>query len=142
MNMISAYTRTHCRYRVGNGFNIIAAHTDSPCLKLKPRSATIKSGHQMVNVQTYGSGLWHTWFDRDLTLAGRVILKATDGSFKHKLVKLTRPLIRVPTLAIHLNRLVLMLILLLLYLVFFFERSGFPALIYNKKRDIRDIMVF
>ncbi|CAL4971952.1 unnamed protein product [Urochloa decumbens] len=90
--------------KVGNGFNIIAAHTDSPCLKLKPRSATFKSGHQMVNVQTYGSGLWHTWFDRDLTLAGRVILKAADGSFKHKLVKLTRPLIRVPTLAIHLNR--------------------------------------
>jgi len=96
---------THrCRYRLGNGFNIIAAHTDSPCLKLKPRSATFKSGHQMVNVQTYGSGLWHTWFDRDLTLAGRVILKAADGSFKHKLVKITRPLIRVPTLAIHLNR--------------------------------------
>lgn len=120
MNVISAHstlTCNRCRYRVGNGFNIIAAHTDSPCLKLKPRSATIKSGHQMVNVQTYGSGLWHTWFDRDLTLAGRVILKATDGSFKHKLVKLTRPLIRVPTLAIHLNRLFLMLILLLLYLV-------------------------
>jgi hypothetical protein len=108
MNMISAHIDRHvtdCRYRVGNGFNIIAAHTDSPCLKLKPRSATIKSGHQMVNVQTYGSGLWHTWFDRDLTLAGRLILKATDGSFKHELVKLTRPLIRVPTLAIHLNRL-------------------------------------
>ncbi|TVU37007.1 hypothetical protein EJB05_18970, partial [Eragrostis curvula] len=76
------------KYRVGNGFNIIAAHTDSPCLKLKPRSASFKSGHQMVNVQTYGGGLWHTWFDRDLTLAGRVILKASDGSFKHKLVKI------------------------------------------------------
>uniref|UniRef100_A0ACD6ASB8 Uncharacterized protein n=1 Tax=Avena sativa TaxID=4498 RepID=A0ACD6ASB8_AVESA len=92
------------KYRVGNGFNIIAAHTDSPCLKLKPRSASFKSGHQMINVQTYGGGLWHTWFDRDLTLAGRVILKAADGSFVHKLVKASRPLIRVPTLAIHLDR--------------------------------------
>ncbi|XP_047079389.1 uncharacterized protein LOC124689981 [Lolium rigidum] len=78
------------KYRVGNGFNIIAAHTDSPCLKLKPRSASFKSGHQMINVQTYGGGLWHTWFDRDLTLAGRVILRAADGSFAHKLVKEVR----------------------------------------------------
>jgi aspartyl aminopeptidase len=107
-----------CRYRVGNGFNIIAAHTDSPCLKLKPRSASFKSGHQMINVQTYGGGLWHTWFDRDLTLAGRVILKAADGSFAHKLVKVSRPLIRVPTLAIHLDRLFLMPSFAPLYLTF------------------------
>ncbi|OAY77622.1 probable aspartyl aminopeptidase isoform X1 [Ananas comosus] len=92
------------RYRVGGGFNVIAAHTDSPCLKLKPRSASTKSGYLMVNVQTYGGGLWHTWFDRDLSLAGRVILKAGDGSFMHKLVKVRRPLLRVPTLAIHLDR--------------------------------------
>ncbi|KAE8038788.1 hypothetical protein FH972_011262 [Carpinus fangiana] len=92
------------KYAVGNGFHVIAAHTDSPCLKLKPKSASSKSGYQMVNVQTYGSGLWHTWFDRDLSVAGRVIVRGSDGSFMHKLVKVKRPLLRIPTLAIHLDR--------------------------------------
>ncbi|TYI99354.1 hypothetical protein E1A91_A13G012100v1 [Gossypium mustelinum] len=92
------------KYIVGNGFHVIAAHTDSPCLKLKPKSASSKSNYLMLNVQTYGGGLWHTWFDRDLSVAGRVIVRASDGSFLHKLVKVKRPLLRVPTLAIHLNR--------------------------------------
>ncbi|XP_074290089.1 putative aspartyl aminopeptidase isoform X2 [Silene latifolia] len=92
------------KYSPGNGFHVIAAHTDSPCLKLKPISASSKAGYQMVNVQTYGGGLWHTWFDRDLSVAGRVILRSVDGSFSHRLVKVTRPLLRVPTLAIHLDR--------------------------------------
>ncbi|PQQ21968.1 putative aspartyl aminopeptidase [Prunus yedoensis var. nudiflora] len=92
------------KYTVGNGFHVIAAHTDSPCLKLKPRSASSKSGYLMINVQTYGGGLWHTWFDRDLSVAGRVILRGSNGSFVHKLVKVKRPLLRIPTLAIHLDR--------------------------------------
>ncbi|WCJ19082.1 Aspartyl aminopeptidase [Euphorbia peplus] len=92
------------KYAVGNGFHVIAAHTDSPCLKLKPKSASSKSNYLMVNVQTYGGGLWHTWFDRDLSVAGRVILRGSDGSFTHKLVKVKRPLLRIPTLAIHLDR--------------------------------------
>ncbi|MFS8012294.1 putative aspartyl aminopeptidase [Helianthus anomalus] len=92
------------KYSVGNGFHVIAAHTDSPCLKLKPKSALSKSNYLMVNVQTYGGGLWHTWFDRDLSVAGRVILRASDGTFQQKLVKVKRPLLRVPTLAIHLDR--------------------------------------
>ncbi|RZC76248.1 hypothetical protein C5167_000343 [Papaver somniferum] len=91
------------KYTAGNGFHAIAAHTDSPCLKLKPKSASLKSGYLMVNVQTYGGGLWHTWFDRDLSVAGRVIVKAGDGSYEQKLVKVKRPLLRVPTLAIHLD---------------------------------------
>lgn len=93
------------RYSDKSGFHIIGAHTDSPCLKLKPVSAATKSGFLMVNVQTYGGGLWYTWFDRDLSVAGRVILKTGDGAFVHKLVKVKRPLLRVPTLAIHLDRL-------------------------------------
>lgn len=92
------------KYTVGSGFNAIAAHTDSPCLKLKPKSAGSKAGYLMVNVQTYGAGLWHTWFDRDLSVAGRVILRNGDGSYLHKLVKVKRPILRVPTLAIHLDR--------------------------------------
>ena len=93
-----------CRYSFGNGFHVIAAHTDSPCLNLKPISASSKAGYLMVNVQTYGGGLWHTWFDRDLTVAGRAIVRSDDGSFIHRLVKVKRPLLRIPTLAIHLNR--------------------------------------
>ncbi|KAJ7970565.1 Aspartyl aminopeptidase [Quillaja saponaria] len=92
------------KYSVGNGFHVIAAHTDSPCLKLKPKSASSKSGYLMVNVQTYGSGLWHTWFDRDLSVAGRVIVRSSSDTYLHKLVKVKKPLLRIPTLAIHLDR--------------------------------------
>ncbi|XP_078434780.1 Zn-dependent exopeptidases superfamily protein [Wolffia australiana] len=92
------------KYNSESGFHVIGAHTDSPCLKLKPFSASAKSGYLMVNVQTYGGGLWHTWFDRDLSVAGRVILKTKEGDYLHKLVKVKRPLLRVPTLAIHLDR--------------------------------------
>ncbi|KAK8964293.1 putative aspartyl aminopeptidase [Platanthera guangdongensis] len=92
------------KYSIGNGIHVVAAHTDSPCLKLKPKTASSKSDYLMVNVQTYGAGLWHTWFDRDLSVAGRVILKSGDGSFIHKLVKVKRPILRIPTLAIHLDR--------------------------------------
>ncbi|GLU18520.1 hypothetical protein SLE2022_348160 [Rubroshorea leprosula] len=95
------------KYVAGNGLLIVGAHTDSPCLKLKPVSKVTKGGYLEVGVQTYGGGLWHTWFDRDLTVAGRVIIREEkDGSvsYSHRLVRIEEPIIRIPTLAIHLDR--------------------------------------
>ncbi|CAI5483362.1 unnamed protein product [Closterium sp. Yama58-4] len=83
---------------------IVAAHTDSPCLKLKPVSAATKGGCLSLAVQTYGGGLWHTWFDRDLSVAGRVLVQGEDGRVVQRLVKIDRPILRIPTLAIHLDR--------------------------------------
>ncbi|KAI7847172.1 peptidase M18 [Circinella umbellata] len=91
------------KYSPGNGFSIVGAHTDSPCLKVKPISKKDKVGYLEVGVQLYGGGIWHTWFDRDLSVAGRVMVEKSDGTFQHTLARIEKPLLRVPTLAIHLD---------------------------------------
>jgi aspartyl aminopeptidase len=81
-------------------FRIVGAHTDSPNLRVKPMPDTGSYGWRQIAVEVYGGTLLNTWLDRDLGLAGRLSLR--DGS--HRLVNVDRALLRVPQLAIHLDR--------------------------------------
>ncbi|KAI0729385.1 aspartyl aminopeptidase [Fomitopsis betulina] len=92
------------KWKAGGGVSVVATHVDSPNLRVRPISKKTKATYLQVGVETYGGGLWHTWFDRDLSLAGRIILKNKNGGFSSRLIKIDRPLLRVPSLAIHLER--------------------------------------
>ncbi|WP_394832372.1 M18 family aminopeptidase [Pendulispora rubella] len=85
------------------GFRLVGAHTDSPNLRLKPKPEYKKEGYAQLGVEVYGGVLLNSWLDRDLSLAGRVLVR-TNGKLESKLVRFDRPLCRVPQLAIHLDR--------------------------------------
>ncbi|KAG1753932.1 peptidase M18 [Suillus paluster] len=91
-------------WKPGAGVSIVATHVDSPNLRVRPVSKREKAGYLQVGVETYGGGIWHSWLDRDLSLAGRVVVTQQDGTFQSKLIKVDRPILRIPTLAIHLDR--------------------------------------
>ncbi|MCB9708681.1 MAG: M18 family aminopeptidase [Myxococcales bacterium] len=86
------------------GMRIVAAHTDSPNLRLKPLAHKVRHGHHQLGVEVYGSPLLSTWLDRDLSLAGRVWISGPNMHALSQLVRIDKPLLRIPNLAIHLNR--------------------------------------
>ncbi|HEX8964770.1 MAG TPA: M18 family aminopeptidase, partial [Rhodocyclaceae bacterium] len=85
------------------GFRIVGSHTDSPGLRLKPRPALAGDGMLRLAVEVYGGPILATFADRDLGLAGRVVVRTAAGP-ESRLVRFDRPLLRLPNLAIHMNR--------------------------------------
>lgn len=86
---------------------IIGAHTDSPNLRVRPRPDTGAAGWRQVGVEVYGGALLNSWLDRDLGLAGRVAVRVggpSGATVEHRAFRTDRPVLRVPQLAIHLDR--------------------------------------
>lgn len=89
-----------------NGFRLITAHSDSPCFRIKPNAEMMSEGGLIrLNTEVYGGAILYTWFDRPLSLAGRVMLR-TDNPLRpeQRLLHIKRPLLVIPHLAIHFNR--------------------------------------
>lgn len=88
------------------GFSLICAHSDSPGIKIKPNPEIIaKGGVLKLNIEVYGGPILYTWFERPLSLAGRVILRSNNPLHPEiRLIDFKRPLLIIPHLAIHLNR--------------------------------------
>jgi aspartyl aminopeptidase len=85
------------------GFRLIGSHTDSPTLRVKPQPELSREGYRQLAVEVYGGALYSTWLDRDLSLAGRVMVRGSSG-VEARLVRLDQLCVRIPNLAIHLNR--------------------------------------
>ncbi|HPV31289.1 MAG TPA: M18 family aminopeptidase [Methylotenera sp.] len=88
---------------VESGFRIVGAHTDSPGLRLKPQAAFGGDGLVRIGVEVYGGPILATFTDRDLSIAGRVMVRTASGH-ETKLIKFEDTLMRLPNLAIHMNR--------------------------------------
>lgn len=85
------------------GFRIVGAHTDSPNLRIKPRPDRVSAHVRQLGVEVYGGVLLNSWLDRDLGLSGRVSVRGAGGP-EVRLLRIDEPLLRVPQLAIHLDR--------------------------------------
>ena len=97
-------------FNVGNGLlldgglRLLGAHTDSPCLKVKPVPEINRHGYVQLGVEVYGGALLKPWFDRDLSIAGKVEFQTKEGELNNTLIDFREPIAFIPSLAIHLDR--------------------------------------
>lgn len=88
-----------------DSFRMAAAHTDYPCLRIKPNPDIEAAGYRQLNVEVYGGPILNTWLDRPLSISGRVAVKSEDVLHPDmRLLEIKRPLMVIPNLAIHLNK--------------------------------------
>lgn len=107
---INIYDSTVFAFKIGKSFDrgmlrVAAAHTDHPCMYIKPHPEMSTKGYGKINVEVYGGPILNTWLDRPLSVAGRVALRS-DNPFKPivKIIDIRKPIFTIPNLAIHMNR--------------------------------------
>lgn len=109
--MVNHHGTTLFAFTVGKAYKCMdmirmaAAHTDYPCLRIKPNADFVTNGYAQINLEVYGGPILNTWFDRPLGVAGRVALRS-DNPFAPKMVlyRSQKPVLTIPNLAIHMNR--------------------------------------
>lgn len=106
---INIYDSGLFAFTIGESFDgmlkIAAAHTDHPCLYIKPNPELTVKGYEKVNTEVYGGAILNTWLDRPLSVSGKVTMKSSNVyQPKKKIIDFERPLFTIPNLAIHLNR--------------------------------------
>ena len=85
------------------GYNIVASHTDSPCLKIKSNSGIKIDNYTRLNVEVYGGTIYYTWLDKQLKIGGRILVKNENNEIESKVITLKNNLV-IPSVAIHMNR--------------------------------------
>lgn len=107
---INVYDSSVLAFKIGKEFErgmvrVAAAHTDHPCMYIKPHPEMTTKGYGKINIEVYGGPILNTWLDRPLSVAGKVAIKS-DNPFKPvvKIVDLKKPVFIIPNLAIHMNR--------------------------------------
>ena len=105
---VTVYDSTLLAFVVGESdgqLRMAAAHTDFPCFRLKPQAGMVKEKCGLLNVEKYGGLILRTWLDRPLSLAGKIVVRGEDAfNPEIRLVDFQRPLVTIPSLAIHMDR--------------------------------------